>query len=67
MTREVYDWCCDSFYPSKDPRDWFVDAIFCEECRFPLSRIQYYKIKYCPGCGELIEGVVNPNPPINED
>ncbi len=68
--KEVYDWCCDTlFQESKNPQDWFVDSSVCSDCRYPLSNISFiivgHPMKYCPGCGGFIDGIENPNPPIN--
>jgi len=67
--KEKYHWYCDCLFgTTDDPDDWFVDDVTCNKCGFYLSgidRVVGHPIKYCPGCGGLIEGVVNPNPPID--
>ena len=67
--KEKYHWYCDCFFDTtNNPDDWFVDYVTCNKCGFHLNGIQQvvgHPIKYCPGCGGLIDGVVNPNPPIN--
>ena len=70
--KKVYHWYCDCFFSiSNNPNDWFVDCVTCSECGFYLDSIRLvvadHPMKYCPGCGGYIDGVMNPDPPINQE
>ena len=69
MAKKVYDWQCELFGDKNNPKNWFIDGYSCSDCYYPLSSLPNYgghPNKYCPGCGEIIEGVKNPKPPIGE-
>ena len=60
MTRIVYTWECEFGEDQNIISNWFIDGAYCEKCSFPLQ----HSYKYCPQCGELIEGIKNPKPKI---
>ena len=63
MTRKVYYWCCELGDNPNDISNWFIDSVKCENCFSSLKLTD----KYCPQCGELIEGIKNNKPPIKEN
>ena len=59
QTQKLYNWQKDDLYCSGD---WFVDGIYCNNCHTNLSW-SHGLMHFCPTCGFMIKGAVNPNPP----
>ena len=58
QTQRVYDWQKDNF----GSNEWYIDGEYCGNCHVNLGW-SWGLMHFCPKCGFMINGTLNPDPP----